>query len=175
MLSNFSFSLEFEVFYQSRVFIHSQNYVGHSLQRSCKELANVELTILINTSLKVRTEIRCIPKNFIHILMFVWIAFQSELQKGSIKIKSIFNLTWFWFFNKFFNVYWKQFINTEAIFNIFNDITWVWKISWKSVHQSNENWFHIHLFFTFFRASVKKFRKSIDMKFLWETLDHTVK
>jgi hypothetical protein len=86
VLGHFSFSLELEVLDQTRVLVHGQNDVGHGLERRGQEFADEELAILINAGLVVGAEVGSISENLVDILMFVGVAFESELQEGSIQI-----------------------------------------------------------------------------------------
>lgn len=56
-----------------------------------KEFTDINLAILVNVLLMVSTVIGGVFEDFIHILMFIWITFQSELKESWVQIKSIFD------------------------------------------------------------------------------------
>ena len=55
MFGHLSFSLEFEIFDETRVFVHGEDNVGHSLEGSGQELGNIGLAVLIDVSLVAGT------------------------------------------------------------------------------------------------------------------------
>lgn len=104
VLGYFSFSLEFQVFNKFRVLVHGQNDVSHGFKGSGQELSDIHLAVFVDASLVVSTVVRGIAQNVIDILMLFRVAFQSELQKGSIQIKGASDLTCLRVFDKLLDV-----------------------------------------------------------------------
>lgn len=122
VLGNFSFLFEPEVFDQTRVFVHGQDDVGHCLERSSQKLGDVHLAVLIDAGLVACTVVRGVSQYLVDVFVLVGITFESELQEGSVEVKSVFHLTGFTVLHKLLDVSREEFVDAETALDVVDHV-----------------------------------------------------
>lgn len=174
LLSNFSSFFEPKILEQSWILVHGQNHITKCIQRIDQELADVNLTIVINGWLVFGTVVCCILQDFIDILVFGWVAFKCELKEGAVKIERVLDLWRVGVLYQFLNIYLEQTVNVASVLNCLNVQVVISQVAWKTIHQSDKDSLHVNLLFAFFWASIEQLWQGIYVEFLRETLNHTV-
>jgi hypothetical protein len=103
-----------------------------------------------------------------------WITFESELQKGAVKVESVLDLVCVGVLDQLLNVELEKSVDVVSILDILDVQIVVSQITRQSIHEGNKDGFHVHLLLTLFGACVEELRKSVDVELLGEALNHAI-